>query len=223
MIRSVILAGTILCLALGGAVRLGAQEIGQEPEAASSSMIGQMAPAWSTQGWANSEPIELKQFRGKVVLLRFLNDSPSSAASLKELYRAYAARGLAVVGMYTPSPMPADTDLEHVRQLAASLGFEFPVGLDSRWETLNRYWLQRTDADVTSTTFLIDRNGIIRYIQPNGQYEKNSPNRTIRREYLRLEKEIETLLKPEESSASKAAETPKAKRFSGNFRPRSSL
>lgn len=219
----VIMAGSILCLVLGGVVRLGAQESGQEPEAAISPMVGQMAPAWSTQGWANSEPVELRQLRGKVVLLRFLNDSPSSAASLRELHRAYAARGLAVVGIYTPSPMPADTDLDHVRQLATSLGFEFPVGLDSRWETLNRYWLQQAAADVTAATFLIDRSGIIRYIQPNGQYEKTSANRTIRREYLKLEKEIETLLKPDESSASKAAENSKAKRFRENFQPRRSL
>jgi peroxiredoxin len=169
-------------------------------------MIGQAAPAWITQGWVNSKPLEVKQLRGKVVLLRFLDDNPKGAATLKDLYRTYSGRGLAVVGMYTPQPMPAETGLDHVREMVSSQGFDFPVGLDSHWETFNRYWLQQPDADLAAATFLIDRQGVIRYIQPDGQFEKNSSNRAMRKEYEKVEKEIESLLKSEEGTTVKKSE-----------------
>lgn len=158
-------------------------------------LLGQVAPSWSTQGWVNSPPLDTGQLRGKVVLLRFFNDNPPGAASLKEWFRAYRPQGFVVVGLYAPDPMPAETEREHVRQLASSLGFEFPVGLDSRWETLNRYWLEQPDAEMTAAAFLIDRKGMIRYIQPHGQYEKKSPNRAARREHEKLQAAIEKLLK----------------------------
>ena len=62
---------------------------------------------------------------------------------------------------------------------------------------MNRYWLDRADAEMAAVAFVIDRNGVIRYIQPDGQYEKNSPNRVRRREFEKLEKQIQNLLKEE--------------------------
>ena len=158
--------------------------------------VGQVAPPWTPRGWVNAASLEIKQLRGKVILLRFLSDDTISAASIGELYRVYHPRGLAVVGMYAPSPMPGETSLDHVRQLANAHGFEFPIGVDSHWETLNRYWIEQ-GAELTSSTFVIDGKGIVRYIQPDGQYDKNSPNRASRKEYEKLEKAIETLLKSE--------------------------
>ncbi len=159
--------------------------------------VGQAAPPWTPRGWVNAASLELKQLRGKVILLRFLSDDTTGAVSVSELYRVYHPRGLAVVGMYAPSPMPAETSLDHVRQLATAHGFEFPIGVDSHWETLNRYWIDQGDSELTSATFVIDGKGIVRYIQPDGQYDKNSPNRASRKEYEKLEKAIETLLKSE--------------------------
>ena len=158
-------------------------------------MIGQPAPAWVHRGWANSAPLDVRQLRGKVVLLRFFTDQPVGAPAVVELYQKYQPQGLAAIGFYTPQPMPSDTDVEFVRDLAASVGFDFPVAVDSRWETVNKYWLNRADAQPGSMTFLIDRKGIIRYIQPDGRYEKNSKDRRSRTEYERLEKQLEVLLK----------------------------
>ena len=188
----------VLCLILGaGGLCFSQESLPQEELGPSSGslQVGHVAPSWGQHGWVNSEPLDVDKLRGKVILLRFLHDSPSGAATLKEFYRAYRAQGLEVVGFYTPDPMPAATDLEHVRRLVASQGFSFPVGLDSRWETLNRYWLEQPDAEMTSTTFLIDRQGVIRYIQPNGQYEKSSTNRAARRGYETMQRVIEGLLK----------------------------
>ena len=87
--------------------------------------------------------------------------------------------------------------MKHLQRLASALGFQFPVGLDSRWETLNRYWLNRADADLTAATFLIDRQGIIRYIQPDGMYDGKSSRRSMRKAYEKLQEAVENLLKQE--------------------------
>jgi hypothetical protein len=66
---------------------------------------------------------------------------------------------------------------------------------------VNRYWLNRADAEPGGMTFLVDRRGIIRYIQPDGRYEKNSADRKARGEYDKLDKQIQSLLKePAEDS-----------------------
>jgi peroxiredoxin len=157
-------------------------------------MIGMPAPAWLHQGWVNSDPIELQDLRGKVVMIRFFNDNPVSAAAVRLLNATYRDQGLAVVGFYVSSPMPTLTDAASVRNLASAIGFGFPVANDSQWQNANRYWLNRAEAEPDAVTFLIDRNGIIRYIQPDGRYEKDSRDRKARSEFEKLEKEIQALL-----------------------------
>jgi len=157
--------------------------------------VGAVAPPWIIRNWINSGPLDIGQLQGKVILLRFFSDNPLSAATLNEFYRTYRERGLAVVGIYSPQPMPGETDVDSVRRLVSALGFEFPVGVDPRWETVNRYWLTEADADMGAAAFLIDRKGVIRFIQGRGLYERNSPNRAVRREYETLQRLIEQLLK----------------------------
>ncbi|MBI4478937.1 MAG: redoxin domain-containing protein [Acidobacteria bacterium] len=188
----------LFCFALWLAVPCGllAQDYG-ELSSGSTELIGQMAPPWSLRGWVNSKPLDIGKLQGKVVLLRFFSDNPVGAASLREWDRTYRDKGLAVIGLYTPQPTPTEVPAEQVERLASALGFTFPVGVDSGWETLNRYWLNRADAEMTAVTFLIDRKGIIRYIQPDGQYEKNSSNRAARKEFEKLDKQVQSLLKEE--------------------------
>jgi peroxiredoxin len=201
-VQMAIIAAMLLCFLPGempivSRSAFAAQAAGSDSGSQGSLAVGQAAPPWTPRGWVNAASLELKQLRGKVILLRFLSDDTTGAAAVSEIYRVYHPRGLAVVGMYAPSPMPAETSIDHVRQLAAAHGFEFPIGVDSHWETLNRYWLDQGDSELTSATFVIDGKGIVRYIQPDGQYDKNSSNRAMRKEYEKLEKAIETLLKSE--------------------------
>lgn len=200
MRRRAILGIWTLPLILFGmsAALLEAQFTHKEMALGSWQMIGEVAPEWRALGWVNSKPLDVTDLRGKVVLLRFFNDNPTGRASLNEFHRTYREQGLTVVGLYTPAPMPTETDLSHLQRLASAFRFEFPVGLDSRWETLSGYWLNRADAELTATTFLIDREGIIRYIQPDGLYDvRKSSSRSLRKEHAKLQKEIEILLKGE--------------------------
>jgi alkyl hydroperoxide reductase subunit AhpC len=173
---------------------------GDDSFSAPPQLIGQAAPPLKAKAWVNTDSLDLQQLRGRVVLLRFLNDSASSAAALNRLQETYERRGLSVVGVYAPTPFPTEVRQEHVRDLAAAQGFRFPIGLDPRWETLQGYWLDRADAELTAATFLIDRKGVIRFVQPDGFYDKESKNRGVRQEYAKLEKEIESLLKADSAS-----------------------
>ncbi|MGH9783589.1 MAG: hypothetical protein ACRD88_05340, partial [Terriglobia bacterium] len=157
--------------------------------------VGAVAPSWIIRNWINSGALDIGQLQGKVILVRFFSDSPLSAATLNEFYRTYRDQGLVVVGFYTPQPMPGEIDVDEVRRLVVAMGFEFPVGVDARWETVNRYWLTEADADMGAAAFLIDRKGVIRFIQGRGLYEKGSPNRAVRREYETMQRLIEQLLK----------------------------
>lgn len=184
----------LLCLLAASGV---AAQTTAELASGSSDMIGQVAPTWQQRGWVNSEPVEPGQFQGRVVLLRFFTDQPVGAKAVRDLYRAYREQGLSAVGIYVPTPMPTSTDSEMVRRLAIAMGFDFPVAVDPGWETVNRYWLDRADAEPGAATFLIDRRGIIRYIQPDGRYEKDSRDRVARRAYENLEKQVQLLLQEE--------------------------
>ena len=174
--------------------------------------VGAVAPSWIIRNWINSAPLDIGQLQGKVILVRFFSDNPLSAGALNEFFRTYRDQGLAVVGFYTPKPMPGETNVDEVRRLVAAMGFEFPVGVDARWETVNRYWLTEADADMGSAAFLIDRKGVIRFIQGRGLYEKDSPNRAVRREYEALQRVIEQLLKENVPASEPPTATPGPRR-----------
>lgn len=192
--QSILIAAMVCVLFTATSAQVRAQS-GDDSFSPSPQLIGQAAPAWTTEGWVNVDTLDLEHLRGRAILLRFLNDAASSAAALNRFHQLYGSRGLAVVAIYTPTPFPAAVSKQHVRDLASAQGFQFPIGLDPRWDTLNRYWLDRADAELTATTFLIDRKGVIRYVQPDGNYDKDSSSRNSRREYTKLEKEIQIVLK----------------------------
>ena len=99
-------------------------------------------------------------------------ECPFCAASAPYLIRwheAYGPKGLVVVGIYHhKSDVPLTR--EHVTRLVERYGFRFPVAIDPKWQTLRRWWLNDSERKWTSVSFLIDREGIIRYIHPGGSY-----------------------------------------------------
>ena len=160
-----------------------------------SELIGHPAPTLQLKDWVNSTRLEMQDLKGKVVLLRWWTDTcdlcAATAPALRKLQAEFGDRGFTVIGIFHPKP-PGDHDLERVGRAVAKYNFTFPVALDADWTALRRWWLSGVDRDYTSVSFLIDKKGIIRYIQPGGEYHQGGPDSHLlcRRDF----KDIETLV-----------------------------
>jgi peroxiredoxin len=166
-------------------------------------MLGRPAADWPAKPadrWVQGDPVALADLRGKVVLIRFFTDADcpycgATAPSLNEFHREFAARGLVVIGMYTPKPRPRPVSKAEVRGCVRDYGFEFAVAIDDDWSALRRLWLDRVSgAQYTSASLLIDRAGILRYVHQGGVYAKDSPDAHARRDYEEVRKTILDLL-----------------------------
>lgn len=161
------------------------------PAAETSGRLGKVAPAWEVSHWQNSEPLQLKDLAGKVVLVRWWTAPHcpycrNSAPALNEFDTLYRDKGLQVLGFYHHKGK-GPLDLDAVKDHASKFGFQFPVAVDLDWRTLNAWWLNGRK-DWTSVSFLIDRKGVIRHIHPGGQYVKGDEA------YAALKARIEELL-----------------------------
>src|SRR5277367_1522430 len=108
-------------------------------------LIGTPAPEFKNLNWMNkSEPLSIRNLRGKVVLIRFwLGDCElcaGSAPALNYLYSKYHDRGLTVIGVHHPKSSEAKKE-EFVVRNVRKLGFEFPIAIDNSWSTIEQYWL----------------------------------------------------------------------------------
>jgi peroxiredoxin len=166
-------------------------------------ILGQAVPEWPSkppEAWVQGGPETLAGLRGRVVLLRFFMDADcpycrATAPSLNEFHDAFAAKGLVVIGMYTPKPRPRKVTLDEVRGYVKSYGFKFPVALDADWSALHALWLDRIPgAPFTSATLLIDRRGVLRHVQKGGAYAKDADDRQARADYKELREAIVALL-----------------------------
>lgn len=166
-------------------------------------VIGQMVPEWPAKppaNWVQGGPLTLSGLRGRVVLIRFFMDSDcpycrATAPSLNEFHDAFSAKGLVVIGMYTPKPRPRAVAADEVRGYVKAYGFAFPVAIDADWSALNELWLDPSaDAQFTSATLLIDRRGILRHVQEGGAYAKNAADPQARKDYQELREAIVRLL-----------------------------
>ena len=166
-----------------------------------SSLIGTASPDWPARQWVQGGPLQLHGLRGKVVLLRFFMDSEcplcrATAPALNALHEEFGPRGLVVIGMYTPKPRPRATSVDEVRRHVHAYGFRFPVAVDDDWAALRRLWLDRVpDADFTSSSLLIDGDGIVRHVHPGGAFAPDAADSQARRDYDALRAAIERALR----------------------------
>ena len=134
---------------------------------------GTPAPDWAFTRWIGPAHT-LASLRGKVVLLRWWSEDCRYCAAtlpgLEALRRRHADRGLVVIGVFHPKP-PHEVSDRHILAVAKQLGFGGPIAVDRDWTTLDRYWLSgHPDRNWTSVSFLIDREGVIRWVQGGGEY-----------------------------------------------------
>jgi len=163
-------------------------------------LIGSLAPGFHVNTWLNGNAIKMSELKGQVVLVRFWTDAcpfcARTAPTLNEFHEKYSRRGLIVIGLFTPKPSPQLVSIERVQKAIKRFGFKFPVGIDSNWKTLKKWWLDRVDSKWTSISFLLDRHGIIRHIHPGGDYyaTPDDPKSRPNRDYKAMKRAIEQLL-----------------------------
>ena len=110
--------------------------------------FGTSAPEFKNiKGWINSEPLTVRQLRGKVVLLDFWTYSCVSCVRtlphLKELWEKYSEDKLVIIGIHTPE-FEFERIPENVKAAVEKFGIKYPVALDSdntTWHLYgNQYW-----------------------------------------------------------------------------------
>jgi peroxiredoxin len=162
-------------------------------------LIGTPAPPWQGLRWLNRGPLSLADLRGKIVLLRFwLIDCPYCTRTLpvlRDLEREYGPRGLVVVGIHHPKSDAARSP-EAVAAAARALAIDFPIALDNDWRTVSAYGVGRVFQRFTSVSFLIDRQGRIRFVHDGGEYHPGggAKHRDCNAAYAALRQAIERAL-----------------------------
>ncbi|MDI4237998.1 redoxin domain-containing protein [Bradyrhizobium sp. Arg237L] len=128
--------------------------------------------------WFNSQPLNIADLRGKVVLVDFwtygcvncVNTLPHVVA----LDAKYRNRGLVVIGVHTPE-FPFERSASNVQAALKRHGITYPVAQDNESQTWNAYRNQYWPAQ-----YIIDQNGnIVFHHDGEGQYEQI--DRTIAR------------------------------------------
>jgi len=136
---------------------------------------------------------------GSVTLYRWWTDTcPFCAASLpaiERLRQRYGQQGLQVVGVYHPKP-PRPVKDEAVLAAAKRIGYTGPIAVDPLWTELRRLWLSTGDRDATSVSFLVDREGTIRYVHPGPDFFPSTDPADARQDadYRDVERAIQSLL-----------------------------
>lgn len=121
--------------------------------------------------WINSQPLELNDLRGKVVLADFWTYSCINCIRtqpyLNAWHQKYAEDGLVIVGVHAPE-FAFEKVRENVARAVEDAGIAYPVALDNEFATWrayqNRYWPAK---------YLIDKDGEVRYTHfGEGEYEQ---------------------------------------------------
>jgi thiol-disulfide isomerase/thioredoxin len=123
---------------------------------------GHIAPEFTgIEKWLNSEPLNMQQLRGKVVLVDFWTytciNCIHTLPYVKSWYQKYKDQGLAVVGVHTPE-YPFERSTDNVRTAIKRFDIRFPVAQDNQYATWNAYENQYWPA-----FYLIDKKGRVVY------------------------------------------------------------
>ena len=129
------------------------------------------APELSPGDWINSEPLTLKDLRGRVVLIDFWTfgcyNCRNTLPFIKGWHDRYHDKGLTVVGVHSPE-FDYERKVENLRSEVASLGIHYPVVSDNDYKTWDAY-----NVAAWPTIFLLDRQGRIRWMHVGeGNYDE---------------------------------------------------
>jgi len=120
-----------------------------------------VAPELAAGDWINSDPLKLKDLRGRVVLIEFWTfgciNCRNTLPFIKGWHDRYRDQGLTVIGVHSPE-FDEERKVENLRRAVASLAIRYPVVTDNDYQTWKAY-----DVEAWPTTFLLDKQGRIRW------------------------------------------------------------
>lgn len=121
--------------------------------------------------WFNSEPLQLSQLRGKVVMVDFWTytciNCLRTIPHLKSWWSKYEASGLVIIGVHAPE-FEFEKNPANVQKAVADFELKYPVVQDNNFATWNAYKNQYWPAK-----YLIDKDGAIRYTHfGEGDYDE---------------------------------------------------
>ncbi len=133
---------------------------------------GNLAPELKVGGaWFNSDPLTMKELKGKVVLVDFWTytciNCIRTLPYLKSWHAKYSDKGLVIIGVHAPE-FEFEKDAINVQKAIADFGIKYPVMQDNDFSTWrayrNNYWPAK---------YLIDKDGNIRYTHfGEGDYDE---------------------------------------------------
>ena len=142
------------------------------------------APELAPGEWINSEPLKLKDLRGRVVLIEFWTfgciNCRNSLPFVESWHDRYREQGLTVIGVHSPE-FDEEKNVESLRGQVASLGIRYPVVTDNDYQTWKAY-----NVGAWPTIFLLDKQGRIRWMRV-GEGKHDETERVIQK--LLAEKE----------------------------------
>jgi thiol-disulfide isomerase/thioredoxin len=158
-----IVAGIVIVAALTyatGLTKLLVAPFGGSAEYKSSESAA--APDLGTGDWINSEPLKLKDLRGRVVLIEFWTfgcvNCRNTLPFVKSWHDRYQDKGLIVIGVHSPE-FDEERKVENLRREVTSLGIRCAVVTDNDYQIWNAYHVE-----AWPTTFLLDKQGRIRWM-----------------------------------------------------------
>ncbi len=151
---------SLALMALIGAITAcGDVEKGPDSAADKDGLIGNPAPDFRAKTVTGTkETISLKDMHGQIVLLdfwgTFCEPCKKSFPKLEALSRKYAGSGLRVIGISEDE----DDDKDKIPGFADTYGAKFSLAWDGDKAIAKRY-----KPETMPSSFLIDRNGIVRF------------------------------------------------------------
>ena len=128
------------------------------------------APELSTGEWINSEPLRVKDLRGRVVLIDFWTfgcfNCRNTIPFIRSWHDRYREKGLTIIGVHSPE-FEDEKNVENLRRQVSSLGINYPVVTDNDYQTWKAY-----NVEAWPTIFLLDKRGRIRWMHVGeGNYD----------------------------------------------------
>jgi len=119
------------------------------------------APEIEGAPWVNSEPLTLKNLRGRVVVIEFWTYGCYNCRNTLPFIQSWDARyrdkGLTIIGVHTPE-FDSERDVGTLRREVAELKIKYPVVSDNDYSTWKAY-----KVEAWPTLFVLDKQGRARW------------------------------------------------------------